>query len=98
MKHEPCLGLTKSHLVSAAENLALGKTASQSSTAQGGTPDRAVDGKFVTAYSADSCTHTDPADAQDAWWSVDLGSRQTVAEVWVTNRGDCCGETISFTM
>ena len=29
-----------------------------------------------------------------AWWSVDLGARQAVTEVKITNRGDCCGKKL----
>ena len=46
------------------------KPTEQSSTAHNGFSNRAVDGKFNTAYSMKSCTHTN--DESDPWWRVDL--------------------------
>ena len=29
------------------------------------------------------------------WWRVDLGSQKSVDEVFIVNRGDCCGDRLS---
>ena len=75
-------------------NLALGQPTSTSSVHSWGgrlwDGSFAVDGKWNTNWGHYSCMHTN-ADAQP-WWSVDLGSSQTVAEVWLTSRGDWGGE------
>lgn len=63
------------------DNLALGKSATQSSDSFGGVASRAVDGQVNGYYSAESTTHTggDPTrwpvqlDAEP-WWEVDLNS------------------------
>ena len=40
-----------------------------------------------------SCTHT--REQPNPWWGVDLGSSKRVAEVYILNRGDCCGDRLS---
>jgi RHS repeat-associated protein len=73
-------------------NLALGKTATQSSEGWGGTPSRAVDGNTSGNWGDSSTTHTN-SDYQ-AWWQVDLGSVQPINSIKVWNRTDCCGERL----
>ena len=51
---------------------------------------RAVDGISLTDYFMGSCSHTDHNDPRP-WWRVDLGRVEPVAEVYIVNRGDCCG-------
>lgn len=70
-------------------NVALGKTASQSSTAHSGVASRAVDGDTNGSYANGSVTHTSGG-ASDAWWLVDLGSDTEIAEVIIYNRTDSC--------
>lgn len=72
-------------------NLALNKSASQSSTYGRRPASHAVDGNMDTnnAY----CTHTNTE--TDPWWRVDLGSQVDVADVNILNRGDCCGDRLS---
>ncbi|KAL9962924.1 hypothetical protein ACROYT_G032079 [Oculina patagonica] len=66
-------------------NVALQKSASQSSQCCGGSPGRAVDGNSDGDFSNGlSCSHT--AEATDPWWRVDLGSSQSVSEVFLVNR------------
>jgi hypothetical protein len=74
-------------------NLAQGKAATQSSDLVGGVASRAVDGNTSGAWSSNSVTHTD-FDTQ-AWWQVDLGAVQSVNEIKVFNRTDCCSERLS---
>ena len=69
-------------------NLALGKTASQISTAFGGVAERAVDGVTIGNYRAGSVTHTAMAD--QTWWQVDLADQSTIDSVIIHNRTDAC--------
>ncbi|XP_035697814.1 uncharacterized protein LOC118430887 [Branchiostoma floridae] len=84
-------------LVTGEVNLALGKTATQSSDyvhleeALGA--GKAVDGSRATDIGQDkACTHTQ-RDYQP-WWKVDLSRTYTVQRVSILNRGDCCGERL----
>ncbi|XP_002731582.1 uncharacterized protein LOC100377761 [Saccoglossus kowalevskii] len=71
------------------ENVAIGKTATQSSDWSASYPaSNAVDGNSNTNWNSGSCTSTN--DEQNAWWKVDLGGTYLVHEVIVTNRQDCC--------
>jgi hypothetical protein len=75
-------------------NLALGRTASQSSTLPG-TPSASVavdgntDGNFfdgsVTATNLDT----------NAWWQVDLGASAAINTVAIFNRTDCCASRLT---
>lgn len=63
-------------------------SASQSSTAYGGDPGRAVDGETDGAYEAGSVTHT--ATEDDPWWEGRLAAPAKVAGVrlWTRTDGD----------
>jgi len=74
-------------------DLALNKTATQSSTNYSGTADRAVDGNTDGNFWDGSVTHTQ-VEAQ-AWWHVDLGSIQTISRIDLWNRTDCCSEALT---
>ena len=65
-------------------NLALSKSASQSSVSHNAYPVRAVDGNADSDWSSSSCTHT--YKTTDPWWRADLGSSQHVSEVFIVNR------------
>ena len=55
---------------------------------------KAVDGNSQTTFA--SCTHTQQGvDFQNPWWRVDLGQVEPVNEVYIVNRGDCCGERLN---
>ncbi|XP_035689584.1 lactadherin-like [Branchiostoma floridae] len=73
--------------------VALGKTASQTSTVAGGVAYRAIDGITEGIYSANSCTHT--AEEANATWWVDLGRSYPIDRVVIFNRQDCCSERIN---
>jgi len=78
-----------------AVNVALGKSASQSSTYDGLTgASNAVDGNTNGVYGG-SLTHTN-ADV-NAWWEVDLGSSVSVSSVivWGRSTSDCCAYRLS---
>ena len=73
------------------ENLAYLKDTNQSSTLHGdkGASRNAVDGNSNTNFFDGSCVHT--RNEKQPWWRVDLGNVELVNEVYVVNRGDCCG-------
>jgi hypothetical protein len=75
------------------QNLAAGKTATQSSTINGGVASRAVDDDTNGHWYANSVTHTD-FDAQ-AWWQVDLGAVTDIGKVVLYNRTDGSSERLS---
>ncbi|MEV0808963.1 alpha-L-fucosidase [Micromonospora sp. NPDC050200] len=74
-------------------NLALGKPATQSSLAFDGVPERAVDGNTSGVYGQGSITHT-TVPSNQAWWQVDLGAAENLAELRVYNRTDCCADRL----
>ena len=78
----------------ASSNVAMGKSATQSSTLPG-TPSAgaAVDGNTDGAFGDGSVTATNLD--TNAWWQVDLGASTTVNSVAVWNRTDCCGSRLN---
>jgi len=79
--------------VASTENAAAGKPTLQSSTGYGGASSRAVDGNADTSWGSGSCTHT--STETDPWWRTDLEQELAIANVKITNRGDCCGDRLS---
>ncbi|XP_070577193.1 uncharacterized protein [Ptychodera flava] len=73
-------------------NIAVGKSASQSSDAGNAVASRAVDGNNNSNFKERSCSKT--GKEADPWWMVDLGSSQDVYQVTITNRQDCCAEKL----
>jgi hypothetical protein len=69
-------------------NLALGKSATQSSTFGGMNASRAVDGVTDGVASNNGVSQTN-SEAQ-AWWQVDLGSEKIIDSIRAYNRTDCC--------
>ncbi|HEY7373151.1 MAG TPA: discoidin domain-containing protein, partial [Polyangia bacterium] len=65
----------------------------QSSTAYGGTADRAADGNADGNYFDGSVTHTDFE--FQPWWQADLGATTDIAFVDVYNRADCCADRLT---
>ena len=77
-------------------NVALGKTANQSSTAWSGEASRAVDGNTSGDYVANSVTHTtDTPGTTDPYWEVDLGTDVSVSQIVLWNRTDCCADRLN---
>jgi hypothetical protein len=75
-------------------NLALGKTATQSSSyGPGSLAALAVDGNANGNYAAGSVTAT--LSGANAWWQVDLGSSATVNSIVIWNRTDCCWDRLA---
>lgn len=77
----------------AVTNLAQGKASSQSSTANGGSAARAVDGNTNGAWRGNSVTHT--SNNTNAWWQVNLGSSYALNSIILWNRTDCCASRLS---
>ncbi len=77
------------------ENLALHSSAvaTQSSTAHGGSPERAIDNNTDGRWGNGSVTHT--ANFQGSWWQVDLGRDALISDVQIWNREDCCVRRLS---
>jgi alpha-L-fucosidase len=74
------------------KNLALGATATQSSTEYGGAASRATDGNTNGTFAANSVTHT--GSSQYSWWDADLGAAAKLSSVEVYNR-DSFGERLA---
>jgi hypothetical protein len=72
-------------------NVAKGKPAAQSSTA-GGAAKNAVDGNTNGDFNLGSVSHSGK-DA-NAWLQVDLEKSETIQQVKVWNRTDCCGHRL----
>ncbi|MBN1421603.1 MAG: discoidin domain-containing protein [Planctomycetes bacterium] len=82
-------GLTAGMLGAADDmNVALGGTATQSSVASGGVPERAIDGNTNGLWSSGTITHT----GNDAmpWWQVDLGKMYSLTRIVLWTRTDSC--------
>ena len=76
------------------ENLAYLKDTNQSSTDDRlGASSNAVDGNSNTNWNDGSCSRT--LKEKQPWWRVDLGNVELVNEVYVVNRGDCCGDRLN---
>jgi YVTN family beta-propeller protein len=73
-------------------NLALGRTATQSSDYQSHPAMRAVDGNTDGVLGNGSTTHT--LNAPQEWWQVDLGGLRKIDLVQLWNRTDCCGDRL----
>jgi hypothetical protein len=77
------------------DSIAVGKPATQSSTAWGGVAERAVDGDTNGSWSGGSVTHTAEDGSPEPWWQVDLGETVDIDEIAIWNRTDCCGSRLS---
>ncbi|XP_022111693.1 uncharacterized protein LOC110990921, partial [Acanthaster planci] len=66
----------------------IGKPASQSSTYEDWTADRAVDGNTATTAHTRVCSGYE-------WWMVDLEGIYCLTQITIVNRGDCCGERLT---
>lgn len=85
--NEKILSLAEVEVFRGDQNIAKGKSASQSSTAYDGPATRAVDGNTDGRFAeAASTTHT--ATEESPWWEVDLGEVQSIDRIVVWNRTD----------
>ncbi len=74
-------------------NIALNGVASQSSTAFGSVPGRAIDGDTSGVWKNGSVTHTEVE--KDAYWQVTLDSDQYIGNIRIFGRTDCCADRLS---
>jgi len=74
-------------------NIAIGKTATQSSIREEAGPERAIDGNTDGDLANGSVTYTNFD--QNAWWEVDLGEVNLINQINVHNRSDCCKGRLS---
>lgn len=74
-------------------NTAAGQPATASSVDGDQGPERAVDGN-TSGVAADGSVFSSASQDQP-WWEVDLGSVQSLSEVVLANRTDCCGEALA---
>lgn len=78
-------------------NIALRKTATNSSNAWGGLPQYAVDGNTDGNHGNGSgsgpTTHTNSE--ANAWWEVDLAESHMLDSVVIWNRTDCCSDRLA---
>lgn len=79
------------------KNVALNRTATQSTVAHDGAAARAVDGDINGDYHKGSVTHTVP-NGTNPWWEVDLGRMVDVEELAVHNRDSLGGRLDRFTL
>lgn len=68
-------------------NIALGGTASQSTTLSGAVASRAIDGNTNGNFSAGSVS---AAQGPNAWWEVDLGGTYSIDDINIFNRTNSC--------
>jgi hypothetical protein len=74
-------------------NIALNKSASQSSVGFAGVAERAIDGNTSPNWNSASMTHT--LKEVDPWWQVDLLKSYEIHDVVLFNRYDCCFERMT---
>ena len=72
-------------------NVAAGKAPMQSSVAEGGIPQKAVDGSSSTSFTTDTCTLT--AQERQPWWYVNLLEPYMVQLVRLDFGRSCCGKS-----
>ncbi|KAM9837046.1 uncharacterized protein ACBR49_019431 isoform 2-T2 [Aulostomus maculatus] len=74
-------------------NVAGGGRVRQSSSYEGGVPEKAIDGNHASSWVQGFCSHTE-YDLKP-WWRLDLLKRYKITSVTITNRGDCCHERLN---
>ena len=74
-------------------NVALGKTATQSSDYLTYEASKAVDGNTDGDLNNGSVSHTD--NSGEKWWEVDLGELYFIDDIKIWNRTDCCSDRLS---
>jgi len=81
------LTLAEVEVFSDGVNVARKGKATQSTTAHGGTADRAIDGNTSGTFADGGQTHTNEG-TDDTWWEVDLGREVPIEKIVVWNRTD----------
>ena len=93
------LTLAEVEVLSDGRNIARFGKATQSSEANGGSADRAIDGKTDGSFGSNTQTHTQENEPSP-WWEVDLGAERPIESVAVWNRteGDLGKRLDQFTV
>ncbi|CAH1233484.1 Hypp764 [Branchiostoma lanceolatum] len=81
--------------ISSQVNVALGKTAYQTSTMLVFAARLAVDGNTNSDFHAGSCTHSEGSGEADPSWRVDLRESYMIERVVIFGRNDCCQERLN---
>jgi glucose/arabinose dehydrogenase/azurin len=81
------LTLAEVQVTSDGQNIARSGKATQSSTSNGGSADRAIDGRTDGSFGSGTQTHS-IENENNPWWEVDLGSERPIDSVTVWNRTD----------
>lgn len=74
----------------AVSNVAIGKTAEQSSTSGSAIANRAIDGNRDGNFNSGSVAVTNSVEGENAWWQVDLKDEVDITGILINNRTDCC--------
>jgi azurin/glucose/arabinose dehydrogenase len=91
LPHKGTLSLAEVEVISGGKNIATSGKATQSSTSNGGTAEKAIDGKTSGNFGSGSITHSDEGD-RSPWWEVDLGKSVPIEAVTVWNRSESNGQ------
>jgi putative heme-binding domain-containing protein len=81
------LTLAEVEIYSGGQNVARQGKAKQSSTSNGGSADRAIDGNKSPSFGDGGQTHTREG-TKDPWWEIDLGREVTIDSIAIYNRVD----------
>lgn len=92
------LTLAEVEVFSGGKNIAPTGTATQSSVASGGTPDRAIDGNKDGDFNQKGQTHTAEGKKEAPWWELDLGAMVPVDSVQIWNRSGLFERLQGFTL
>ncbi|BDS06931.1 hypothetical protein NT6N_19710 [Oceaniferula spumae] len=88
------ISLAEIHVTGAYQNVALGSSPFQTSTAFNGNAGKAIDGNLAQSYNA-STTHTNPNASGAVYWETTFTDLTAINEIALYNRGDCCPDRLS---
>jgi type 1 glutamine amidotransferase len=91
------LTLAEVEVMVGGKNIAPSGKATQSSTANGGVPQRAIDGNKNPDWGKGGQTHT-TENKPNPWWELDLGSVVDVEKIGIWNRAGFTGRLEAFTL
>lgn len=92
------LTLAEVEVISGGANIARQGKAKQSSTANGGNANRAIDGNRSQLFSDGGQTHTVESQ-KDPWWELDLGQERPIERIDIYNRAEAlAGRLQNFTL
>ncbi|WP_397384793.1 PVC-type heme-binding CxxCH protein [Prosthecobacter sp.] len=92
-----CLQIAEIEVMSGGKNVVKGGKASQSTTTNGGVPERAFDGNKDPEWGKGGQTHT-KENQPNPWWEVDLGSSQAIDTIGLWSRRGFSDRLGDFTL